>query len=325
MHIYRHTLSVLSLFAAATLCGSAFAAEPYPNRPIALIVPYSPGTGVDVVGRMLAERLSQEWKVPVTVDNRVGANGIIGTEFVAKAPADGYTWLFTGPPHYINAYLYKKLPYQPFAEFKPVVKIAEAPLVLIVGKSSPVNNLRELIAYAKGKPGKLDFSSGGSGSTPHLAGALLNSMAGVDFVHVPYKGGAQALTDTLGGHVFMTFTSVATGAQPVKAGLGKAIGITGLKRSATMPDVPTLSEAGLTGYEMVTWNGVLVPSATPDAVITRIAAASIAVARTPAFMQALAAQGLDMNIMGSAALTEQVTSETQKWKKVVEASGAQLD
>lgn len=321
----RAHLGLLCGVAAAMLAAQPAVAQSYPSRPITLVVPFAPGTGVDMVARLLGERLAQKWKVAVTVDNRVGAGGTIGTDYVAKAKGDGHTLLFTGPPHYINEFLYKKLPYAPRADFKPVVKVSEAPLVLVVSKDAPVNDLRTLIALAKSQPRQLTFSSGGNGSTPHLAGALFNTMAGIDITHVPYKSGSQALTDVLGRQVLMTFTSVATGAQPVKGGLARALAVTGAKRSQLMPEVPTIAEVGVPGYEMVTWNGILAPVATPDAIVAQIAAAVLELLKDQALTAAIKANGLELSAMDTKSFNTLVQLESNKWQKLVPASGAKID
>ncbi|CAN5446829.1 tripartite tricarboxylate transporter substrate binding protein [soil metagenome] len=322
--IFLGQLAALSSIEALA-ARSAFAAVEYPSRPITIVVPFAAGTGVDVVARTIAERLAKKWGVAVTIDNRLGAGGTIGSEYVARAAADGYTLLFTGPPHYINEYLYKKINYAPVADFTPVVKISEAGLLLLVSKSVAANNIRELIAFAKAHPGDLTFGSGGNGSTPHLAGALFNTLAGTDIAHIPYKSGGQALTDTLGGQVSMTYCSVIQGLQPYKAGMAKALGVTGSKRSSAMPDVPTIAEAGVPDYDIVTWNGLFAPARTPADVVARLAAAVAEAARDPAAQEAIASTGMYMDVMGPQAFAAQALLESAKWKKVVASSGAKMD
>lgn len=313
----------------AALCafGTSFAiaADAFPTKPVTIVVPFSAGSGVDYVARLLAERLAQKWSTAVTVDNRLGAGGNLGCDFVAKAKPDGHTILFTGPPLYINEFLYKNLPYSPMADFKPVVKVSESPFVLLVAKSAPVHDLKDLIALAKAKPGILTYSSGGNGSTPHLAGSLFNSIAGTDIVHVPYKSTSQSLTDVLGGQVFMTFGPVIAGAQVVKGGLAKAIAVTGNKRASSLPDVPTLAELGMSGFQIATWNGALVPAATPDAVVNAIATAILDIVRDPAVVKAIAANGLDMDVMPPKAMVEYVAAEQKKWQKLVASTGVKMD
>ena len=312
--------------AAALVPASLFAqSSTYPTRNITMITPYSAGTGVDTCARLICERLSQEWKVGVTVDNRVGANGIIGTEAVARAAPDGYTLLFTASPHLVNGALYKKLPFDPVKDFKPVVRVSDTRSIFVVPASAPVNNLAELIAYVKARPGKLSYSSGGNGSITHLAPALLTSMAGLDMVHVPYKGGAQAITDTASGQVFMTFTAISTAAGLIQAGKLKAIAVSGLHRAQAMPDVPTVDEAGLKGFDVVAWNAILAPAGTPDDIVRKIATTAAEIASTKSMGESMLAKGLEARVVNNAEFTSGFEAEGQKWAKVVAISGAKLD
>lgn len=300
-------------------------AQTYPSRPITLIVPFSPGTGADVAGRMVAGELAKRWQVAVPVENKVGANGIIGAGYVANAAPDGYTLLSTASTHLVNAALRKNLPYDTVKDFKPIVRFSDTMLVLVVSKDSPVNSLQELIAYAKARPGELNYASGGNGSALHLAGALLNSMAGTNIIHVPYKGGSQALTDTIAGRVFMSFTAVATAASQVKGGKLKAIGVSGLKRSKSMPDVPTLDEAGLRGFEVVAWSGLLAPANTPDPICRKISDAVVEIASSPAFAENMIKQGVEVNVVGIDAFPALFAAEAVRWAKIVAISGAVVD
>lgn len=318
---------LLAVLALVTISGVAVAqtAENYPSRPITLVVPFSPGTGADVTGRFIADQLSKEWQMSVVVENRVGANGIIGTGQVARAAPDGYTLLFTASAHLVNAALYKKLPFNSVIDFKPVARVSDTPSVLVVPMSSPVNNLSELIAYAKARPGQLNYASGGNGSITHLAPALLNSMAETDIKHIPYKGGSQALTDTIGGQVFMSFTAVATGAPMIKSGKLKAIAVSGLQRSKLLPDTPTMDEAGLKGFDVVSWNGILAPAGTPDEVVLRISTTILRLARNPVFVNTMIAQGVEVRVLGSEDFSGQFGAEAERWAKVVTISGARVD
>ena len=326
----RHLGTGLRFFAAlllATIAGIAAAQTPqsYPSRAITLVIPFSPGTGADVTGRFIADQLSKEWQVPVVVENRVGANGIIGTGQVARAAPDGYTLLFTASAHLVNAALYKNLPFDSVSNFKPVVRVSDTPSVLVVPPSSPVNSLSELIAYAKARPGQLNYASGGNGSITHLAPALMNSMAGTDIKHIPYKGGSQALTDTMGGQVFMSFTAVATAAPLIKSGKLKAIAVSGLRRSPLLPDTPTMDEAGLKGFDVVSWNGILAPAGTPDDVVGKISSTIVRLARNPAFIDTMIAQGVEVRTLGSEDFSREFGGEADRWAKVVTISGARVD
>ena len=211
------------------------------------------------------------------------------------------------------------------SNFKPVVRVSDTPSVLVVPPSSPVNSLSELIAYAKARPGQLNYASGGNGSITHLAPALMNSMAGTDIKHIPYKGGSQALTDTMGGQVFMSFTAVATAAPLIKSGKLKAIAVSGLRRSPLLPDTPTMDEAGLKGFDVVSWNGILAPAGTPDDVVGKISSTIVRLARNPAFIDTMIAQGVEVRTLGSEDFSREFGGEADRWAKVVTISGARVD
>lgn len=300
-------------------------ANSFPLKPVAFIVPYSPGTGVDLTARLMAERLSKKWKVPVIVENKVGANGIIGADQVAKAPADGHTLLFMSAAHLTNPSMYKKMPYDTVKDFSPVVRVCDTLLVLVVPKNSPANSLRELLALAKAKPGELTYASGGNGSATHLAPALMNAMADTNILHVPYKGGDRALTDTVGGQVSMAFTAVATAVPQIRAGNLKAIAVSGPNRSQLLPDVPTLHEAGLPGFNVVAWNGILAPAGTPDEVVRRISADVVETARAAEFGDALRSRGLELNVVGVETFPAFYRADAEHWAKIVSISGAKVE
>lgn len=313
---------VSAALAAFAWCGlhSSALAQDYPSKPIRIVVPFAVGTALDVVARATGDGISQELKVPVIVENRLGASGVVGTDSVAKAPPDGYTILFTSPAHYLNTSLYKKLPYDAVKDFRPVTKISNAQLVLLVPKSSPFNSAKELVAAAKAKPGELTYSSAGNGSTTQLCSALFNAMAGVDIKHIPYKSGGQAVMDLIGGQISTTFTAVATAIPHVKSGSVKALGVSGLVRSPSMPDVPTISEAALPGYELVSWSGALVRAGTPDEIVAKLNAAMVRVASKPEFQARLGAAGVEMDLMPTDVFTAKVAQEVPKWAKVAEAA-----
>jgi tripartite-type tricarboxylate transporter receptor subunit TctC len=305
--------------AASAQVGGAQAG--YPDKPIKLIVPFAPGTALDVVARLTAAGLNDELKVPVVVDNRLGASGVVGTEIVAKADPDGYTLLFTAPAHYINQFVFPSLPFDAVKDFRPVTKISNAHLVMVVGKDSPFSTVRQVIDYAKANPGKLRYSSSGLGGTIHLAFSLFNAMAGVQIEHVPYKSGAQALTDVIGGHVEITFTAVATALPHGKQGSLKLLAVSGLQRSRAMPDVPTVAEAALPGFEMTSWGGALAPQATPDALVERLNAAIVKVAQPADFQAKLVAMGVEPDLLPTAVFARQIDAEIAKWKRLTEMTG----
>ena len=241
-------------------------AQSYPNRPLRIVVPYPPGGGTDVVARTLAQKMNEMMGQPVIVDNRAGANGIIGSDVVTKAAPDGYTVLITLATHVINPALYAKLPYGP-DDHAPVTVLAEYPFVITVHPSLPVKNIKEFVAFAKSRPGQLTFASSGNGSGPHLGMELFKSMAGIDVVHVPYKGAGQAMTDLLSGQVPIFLNNFLAGAQMIKAGRLRALAVTSGKRTSAAPQTPTVGESGVPGYVVTGWYGMMVPAATPAPVL----------------------------------------------------------
>ncbi|WP_137894227.1 MULTISPECIES: tripartite tricarboxylate transporter substrate binding protein [Comamonadaceae] len=293
----------------------------FPDRPIRLVVPFSTGTALDLAARMMAEGVSEEIGGSIVVDNRLGASGVIGTDAVAKAVADGYTLLFTAPAHYINQFAFASLPYDAVKDFRPVTKISNAHLVMVVGKSSPFSNVKQVIEYAKANPDKLRYSSSGQGGTIHLAFSLFNSMAGTRIEHVPYKSGAQALTDVIAGHVDITFTAVASALPHGKQGTLKLLGVSGLQRSRAMPDVPTISESTLPGFELTSWGGTLAPHGTPDAIVEKLNAAMVKVGQRPEFQSKLVAMGVEPDVLNTAAFARQIDVEVPKWRQLTDMTG----
>jgi len=253
-------------------CAGALAADQaYPQRTVRFVVPYAAGGASDVTGRLVAQKLSEAWRQQVVIDNRAGANGQIGCEIVAKAPADGYTWLMaTSSTHGSNVGAAEKITYDPVKDFDAVTQLVLIPSVLTVHPSVPVKTVAELIRLAKAKPGQLSFGSGGTAGVPHLAGELFMSMAGVDMIHVPYKSGNQSAIAVLSGDVAMIFNTLVTSVPYIKLNKLRPLGVTTLKRAAALPDVPTISEAGLKGYEIITWYGIAVPAGTPKAIVDKI-------------------------------------------------------
>jgi tripartite-type tricarboxylate transporter receptor subunit TctC len=314
----------LHLFFAIAAAFAIPALAQYPGKAIQLVVPFSPGTATDLVARHVAPRLSKALGVPVVIDNKLGAAGQIGTKFVASAVPDGHTLLFTSSAHYINKNLNKTLSYDPIADFSPVMGMSNTLLVLIVPKSVPVNTLAELIQYAKARPGKLSYSSAGVGSTTHLPSALFNTMAGLDIVHVPYKSGAQAVTDVIGDQVFMTITGLATALPHIKSGSVKGLAVTGAKRSASLPEIPTMAEAGnLPGYEFSAFAALLAPAKTPDAIIRKLESTMLEIANQPDFKALLLAGAVELDPMSRARFLQQVAADMPRWEQMVKMSGAQ--
>jgi len=318
-YISKVVVTLLSLVFTITTAHAA-----YPDKPITLIVPYTPGGVTDALARSIAKSLSERIKQPVIVENRAGAGANIGASVVAKADPDGYTLLMgSAATHAINASLYKKLDYDHLKDFAPIMLVAEVPNILVVHPSVPVKTVRELITYAKARPGELNFGSSGSGGTIHLSGELFKSMAGVQMTHIPYKGSAPAVTDLLGGQTQLMFDSSVV--QYVKAGKLRALGVTSAKRSSVLPDVPTIAEAGLPGYEATAWFGILAPTSTPEPVITKLSVELNAVLRDPNVAKWMQTQGFEVAGGSPADFTAHIKKETVKWARVVKDSGATAD
>ncbi|VTU18560.1 Bug family tripartite tricarboxylate transporter substrate binding protein [Variovorax sp. PBL-E5] len=317
---------VLACAAALPLLPAAHA-DTFPDKPITLVVPFPPGGPTDAMARTLAAEMKNTLGQPMIVENRAGAGGNIGAEYVARATADGQTLLFgTSGPLAINASLYRKIGYDPVKSFAPVIQVGHLPNILVVHPSVPANNVKELIAYAKAHPGKLSYASSGNGASSHLAGVLFNAMAGTDLQHVPYKGTGPALNDLLGGQVSMSFTDVLTALPYVKAGKLRALGVATAARSQALPDVPTIAEQGLPGYDVSVFFGIVAPAGTPADRIAKLNQAFVKVLASPRVKQLFAAQGLEP---APASTPEQlgqfIPVQMHKWAAVVKQSGAQLD
>ena len=302
-------------------------ADSFPDKPVMLVVPFPPGGPTDAMARTLAAEASSLLGQPMIVENRGGAGGNIGAEFVARAPADGQTLLFgTSGPLAINASLYRKLNYDPAKSFAPIIQVGHLPNILVVNPSVPAKNMQELIAYAKAHPGKLTYASSGNGASSHLAGVLFNSMAGVDLQHVPYKGTGPALNDLLGGQVSMSFTDVLTALPYIKAGKLRPLGVTTTARSQALPDVPTLAEQGLKGYDVSVFFGIVAPAATPPERVRKLNEAFAKVLASPKVRQQFAAQGLEpAPSTAPEQLGKFIPQQVNMWAAVVKQSGAQLD
>ena len=299
---------------------------PYPSKPIRLVVPFPAGGTTDILARAVAQKLSEAWGQQVIVDNRPGAGGNIGSDIVAKAAPDGYTLVMgTVGTHAINPSLYRKMPYDHVKDFAPVILVAGVPNVLVVNPSLPVHTVRELIDYAKANPGKLNFASSGNGTSIHLSGELFKTMAGVQMTHVPYKGSAPALTDLMGGQVQLMFDNLPSSLQLIQAGKLRAIAVTSTARAAALPDVPTIAESGLPGFEASSWFGVLAPAGTPREIVTKLNATIAAWLATPDAKDKLLSQGAIAAGGTPEAFARHIDAETAKWAKVVKMSGAHID
>ena len=296
---------------------TALAADGYPARPIRMIVAYPPGGGTDQVGRVMAERLSEHLGQTVVVDNRGGATGNIGTELAARALPDGYTLLMGNvAPNAVNVSLFKKLGFDPVKDFSPVSLVAVTPNILVAHPSLAVKTVKELLALAKAKPGTLNFPSAGVGSSSHLAGELLKSLAKIDMVHVPFKGGGPALVAMISGEVQIMFATMPAAMPHVKSGKARAVAVTTAKRSLAMPELPTIAEAGVTGYEASTWYGLLAPAKTPKPIIDRLHAETVKILAGPV-RQRLEVQGFEPIGGTPAEFSAYIKSEIVKWAKVI--------
>jgi tripartite-type tricarboxylate transporter receptor subunit TctC len=299
-------------------------AQDYPSKPVRLIVPFPPGGSNDVVGRMIAQQLSDRLGKQVVVDNRGGAGGVLGSELAANAIPDGYTLLVISLAHAVSPWLYK-LNYDPIKSFAPVSILASGPNVLVVHPDLPVHSVGELIALAKQKPGELNYASAGIGSFQHMGGELFKLTAAVDIVHVPYKGGGPAMTDVLGGHTKIMFSSLVQTSGFVRNGQLRALGTGGSHRSSVLPDVPTIAEAGLPGYEATNWWGIVAPAGTPPAIVEKLHSEISAVQNSEQTKKQFATEGAEIVQMGSAEFGTFMASEIKKWERVVKESGIKAE
>ena len=302
------------------------AAQAYPIKPIHLVVPFPPGGPTDIVGRLVAQKLSDALGQPVVVENRPGAGGTVGSAAVAKASPDGYTLLYGSTSTLaIAPSLYPKAGYDPMKDFAPISLVSRGPIILAVNANVPAKSLREFIALAKSQPGKINYGSAGSGTPPHLAAELFKSVAGVDLLHVPYKGGAPAISDLAGGQVQVIFEGLPSLLPHIKSGKVRALAITGQKRDAALPDVPTMAEAGLAGYDANFWSGLVAPAGTPRDAIERLNGVLVKALASTEVREALARQGLEAAGTSPAEFAKFIAAEIEKWGRVVKASGAKVD
>jgi tripartite-type tricarboxylate transporter receptor subunit TctC len=301
--------------------------QAFPDKPIVLVVPFPPGGPTDAMARTLAAEMRDKLGQPMVVENRAGAGGNIGADFVARAPADGQTLLFgTSGPLAINASLYRKISYDPIKSFAPVIQVGHLPNILVVHPGVPAQNVKELVAHAKANPGKLSYASSGNGASSHLAGVLFNEKAGVDLQHIPYKGTGPALNDLLGGQVAMSFTDVLTALPYVKAGKLRALGIATAARSQALPEVPTIAEQGVPGYDVSVFFGIVAPAGTPADRIAKLNQAFAEVLGSAKVKELFAAQGLEgAPDHAPAQLARFIATQKAGWAGVVRQSGAQLD
>jgi tripartite-type tricarboxylate transporter receptor subunit TctC len=312
---------VAALSASANAQGAASGAA-YPTKPVRLIVPFSPGGSTDVTARILAQKLSDAWRQQVVVDNRAGAGGNIGAEAVARAAPDGYTLLLaTTGVMSINHRLYRNLPFDALKDFAPVTQIGGLPLILIVHPSLPVRTVKDLVAVAKARPGQLSYASSGVGSATHMTAELFRMMAGVDIVHIPYKGSGQAMADLIGGQVGVAFDQITSSLPQVQSGKLRALAVTSAKRFPSVPDLPSVAEAGIPGYESVSWNGIAAPAATPREIVNRIQQEVARALQAPDIKERFFKDGIEPVGSTPDAFAAHIRSERAKWEKVVERAG----
>jgi tripartite-type tricarboxylate transporter receptor subunit TctC len=316
--------TALAAFIAVVSC--TLHAQAYPTKPVRMVIHIGPGSSMDIVGRVLAQKLNEKWGQPVIVDNRAGAGGTIGIDTVAKAAPDGYTILFGSSSVGIAASYYKKLPFDALRDLEPITQLSSRHNALVVSPSSPMNSVKDLIAVAKAKPGQLSYGSGGgSGSSDHLASELLRLMAGIDVLHVPYKSGPGALNDLMSGQLSFYLGGIPINLPMIKAGKVKAIGTSGLKRSAQLPDVPTIAESGLPGFEVNVWYGLFAPRGTASKIVEKIAADVNQLLRTRELRERFAALGAEAEGTSPAEFKAYFRNDMDKWRKVVKAAGVSGD
>jgi tripartite-type tricarboxylate transporter receptor subunit TctC len=321
-----YLLRFVSIAVLSLLMPTAQAAESYPDRVVRIVNPYPPGGSVDVMARILAQKLTEALGQQVIVENRSGGGGNTGSDFVAKSEPDGYTLLFTAPgPLTINQTLYGKLPFDPAKDFAPVALFATAPIVLIVNPSLPAYNVQELIALARKQPGKINFASAGIGTTNHLSGELFKSMAKIDIVHVPYRGAGPAMNDLVAGHVQMFFDLMPVVLPQIAAGNVRPLANAGAKRPVALPDLPTVAEQGLAGFDASSWYGLVAPAKTPEPVLAKLRDDVAKILDAPDVVARIRELGSEPGAVSGNDLAAFLAAETKKWAEVIRASGAKAD
>lgn len=325
MTVAIRLLLALFLVPALAAPGSLFA-QVYPAKPIKLVIPFPPGGPLDLTGRAIGQKLQEAWGQPVVVENRPGAGGNIGADAVAKSAPDGYSLVMGAlSTHAVNPHLFTKMPYDALKDFAPISLVAITPNVLVVNPTVLANNVKELVALAKASPGKLSFASGSNGSAGHLAGELFKTLAGIDIVHIPYKGGAPAMQDLLGGQVQFMFDNLANSMTQMKAGKLKAFAVTTAKRFPLTPELPTMAEAGVTGFDISTWYGILAPASTPPDIVRKLNAEIVKILKSDDMREKLKAQGAEPAPTSPEEFAAFIRAEWIKYAKIVKDSGAKVD
>lgn len=314
-----------ALFVSLAIAASAAVAQDYPSKPLRAIVPFPPGGVVDTVARQVASKMSESMGQQVVVDNRAGASGSIGTALAAKSPRDGYTILFAFDTHAVNPHIYKNLAFDTLKDFEPVSLVVKIPLAIAAAANVPASNLRELVALAKANPGKYSYASVGAGSSGHLAAEQLKLLSGIELVHVPYKGGGQAMTDVMGGSIPLVYTAVAGAVQHVKAGKLHAVAVSSTQRVASLPDVPTFIESGVADFEASSWVGLMAPAKTPKAVIDKLNAELNAVLADPAVRERLSGLGITPTPGAPEKFAAEIQRDLQRYGQVVKAANIKAE
>ncbi len=322
---YRVNSAAHAMAAALLVAGGAQAQQDYPAKPIRIVVPSSPGGGTDILARQIAQKLTERWGQQVVIDNRPGAGQMIGIELVARAAPDGYTLVMTATPLALNTVLYKKVPYDPVRDFAPITQVAAMPNMVLTHPSLPARNIRELIALARARPGELAYASAGMGTGPHLSMELFLSMAAVKMEHVPYKGTNPGMIDTIAGQVPVLMSPLLPPLPHIKTGRLRPLGVTGTKRVVSLPDVPTVAEAGVPGYEVVGWYGIAAPANTPRNVITKLHGEIANILKSAEVREKLAADGAEAVGSTPEQFAAFIKSEIDKWGKVVKSAGIRVE
>lgn len=314
--------ALIAAMAGIGACGHVAAADAYPTKPVRIVIGFSPGGFIDLTARLVAGPLAAALGQQVVVDNRTGAGGIVGTELVARAAPDGYTLTIgSAGTHAINQTLYRTLPYNVLRDFQPVARLSDSPNILAVHPSLPVRSVQDLIALARARPGQIMYASAGAGTSTHIAAVLVEYLAHIKLAHIPYKGGGPAIVDVVAGQVPVTFGTAASVSPHTKTGRLRGLAITGSQRSTLLPDLPTIAESGLPGYEMLNWLGLFTPAGTPRAAVDRLSAEAIRIVRLPEVRDRLNAQGAEPAPLGTDEFAAFVKSEVEKWATVVIATG----
>jgi tripartite-type tricarboxylate transporter receptor subunit TctC len=322
--LFAAAMRVLALGALIVSAAAATAQQPYPSKPIRLIVPFPPGGSNNAVARIVGQKLTESWGQPVTIDNRPGGNTVIGTEALVKSPPDGYTLLLNASSH-VTTPLMQPTPYDVFKDFAPIAAVAATELVLVIHPSVPANNLKEFIALARAKPGEINFGSAGTGNATHLAGELFNMLTGAKMQHVPYKGGGPAITDLIGGQIQLYIVSPASALPAIKSGRIKPIAISGEARSPALPQVPTFTEGGLPGFDVKAWSGIFAPAGTPKEIVDQLSGEIAAMVALPDTKEKLGAQGLEPFYAPPDRFAAIIKADSARYARIIKTANIKLD